>query len=49
MVKTEDIRKSYLPNDVKILFLGEAAPASGKFFYKGDQATSFTQKAFEKV
>jgi len=48
-VKIEDIRKNYLPDKVKILFVGESAPESGKFFYKGDLATTFTQKAFEKV
>ncbi len=49
MVDTEDIRRKYLPEKIKTLFVGESALANGKFFYKGDTATAYTQKAFEKA
>jgi hypothetical protein len=32
----EALRLSYKPEHIKILFVGESAPASGKFFYKGN-------------
>ena len=33
---TESIRLSYRPKRINVLFVGESAPASGKFFYKAD-------------
>jgi hypothetical protein len=33
---TESIRLSYRPQRITVLFVGESAPASGKFFYKAD-------------
>jgi hypothetical protein len=30
------LRKSYRPNPVRILFVGESPPASGRFFYQAD-------------
>ena len=35
-VARERLRRSYRPGRTKILFVGEAPPASGRFFYKGD-------------
>ena len=32
----EDIRSSFRPNEIRLLFVGESAPESGKFFYKRD-------------
>ena len=32
----ERLRKQYLPASVQILFVGEAPPASGRFFYQAD-------------
>jgi hypothetical protein len=32
----ERLRRSYRPNRVRVLFVGEAPPASGRFFYHAD-------------
>jgi hypothetical protein len=32
----EGLRKRYRPHSVRILFVGESPPASGRFFYQGD-------------
>lgn len=32
----ERLRLSYRPREVRVLFVGESAPASGKFFYAGN-------------
>jgi hypothetical protein len=32
----ENLRRRYRPDKVRILFVGEAPPASGRFFYQGD-------------
>ncbi len=32
----EKLRRRYRPDRVRILFVGEAPPVSGRFFYKGD-------------
>ncbi len=32
----ERLRKRYLPDPVRILFVGESPPASGRFFYQAD-------------
>jgi hypothetical protein len=32
----ERLRRQYLPARVRVLFIGESPPASGKFFYQGD-------------
>lgn len=34
--KRERLRRRYRPDHVSILFVGEAPPASGRFFYQGD-------------
>lgn len=46
--RIEALREEYRPPAIYTLFVAESAPASGKFFYRGD--TSFTrhmQNAFE--
>lgn len=45
----EEIRLSYKPERVKILFVGESAPAAGTFFYKADSLCGYTQRAFSQV
>jgi hypothetical protein len=45
----ELIRDLYRPAIIKLLFVGESAPVSGNFFYKGDSLTSHVQEAFEKA
>jgi hypothetical protein len=32
----EALRRSFLPKQVRILFVGESPPASGRFFYRAD-------------
>ncbi|HSS96052.1 MAG TPA: uracil-DNA glycosylase family protein [Terriglobales bacterium] len=32
----EQLRRRYRPDRVRVLFIGEAPPASGRFFYRGD-------------
>ena len=32
----EALRRSFQPSKVKLLFIGESPPASGRFFYSGD-------------
>jgi hypothetical protein len=32
----EQLRRRYLPGQVRLLFVGESPPASGRFFYKRD-------------
>src|SRR5947209_3437493 len=34
--KRETLRRRFLPRRVRILFVGESPPASGKFFYRAD-------------
>jgi hypothetical protein len=45
----ESLRESYKPEKIKILFVGESAPASGAFFYDGSPHTFTTniRKTFE--
>ena len=45
----EKLRKSYKPDRIKLLFIGESPPQSGNFFYNKGSLTSFTLRAFEKV
>lgn len=46
---TETLRKSYKPDQVKLLFIGESPPQRGNFFYDKGSLTSSTLRAFEKV
>ena len=34
--KREALRRAFLPEQVRILFIGESPPASGRFFYSGN-------------
>jgi len=45
--ETEQLRRSFKPRKVKLLFIGESAPCSGKFFYRESGMTGFTKRAFE--
>lgn len=45
----EEIRLTYKPERVKVLFMGESAPIAGTFFYKADSLCGYTQKAFAQV
>jgi hypothetical protein len=40
----EDLRKSYRPDLITTLFVGESAPASGRFFYSGDSSLFHAMK-----
>jgi len=43
----EDVRHSYKPGDIRVLFVGESPPSGGTFFYKADSNLSrYTQQAF---
>jgi hypothetical protein len=42
----EEVRLSYLPKKVNVLFIGESAPEAGNFFYLGDSLTLYTKEAF---
>ena len=41
----EAIRSQYRPTRITTLFVGESAPASGAFFYKGDTSMARNMKA----
>jgi hypothetical protein len=46
----ESIRKNYLPNTVRVLFVGESRPANGHFFYLADSPlVQYTRNAFSQV
>ena len=46
----ERARVKYKPKNVKILFVGESRPNSGKFFYLDDtNLYNYTKKAFEQL
>ena len=45
--ETERLRRSFRPRKVKILFIGESAPCSGKSFYRESGMTAYTKEAFE--
>jgi len=44
--EVERLRASYRPEKIKILFVGESAPAGGVFFYKG---TGQVHNEFQKI
>ena len=46
-MNTEALREQFRPRRVKLLFVAESPPASGKFFYDKGPMTRFTAKAFE--
>ncbi|MFL6446441.1 MAG: uracil-DNA glycosylase family protein [Bryobacteraceae bacterium] len=35
-LERERLRQSFLPSRIRLLFIGESPPASGRFFYSGD-------------
>lgn len=45
----EAARESFRPKQIRLLFIGESPPASGKFFYINSAMTTFTSYAFEKA
>jgi len=46
---TESLRIYYKPKAIKLLFIGESPPASGKFFYERSLMTTYTSRAFESA
>ena len=46
-MNTESIRKEFLPDQVKLLLVGESPPTCGGFFYVKSNMTAFTARAFE--
>jgi len=48
-IEIESLRESHKPEKIKILFVGESAPASGAFFYDGKKHSFTTniRKTFE--
>jgi hypothetical protein len=40
----EELRKSFRPGHITTLFVGESAPASGRFFYSGDSSLFHAMK-----
>jgi len=48
MNEIERIRQSFKPGNINVLLVGESAPVSGDFFYKGNSdLTTHTRTAFE--
>jgi hypothetical protein len=46
----ERLRRSYRPERVRLLFIGESPPASGRFFYRGDSGLyRAMREAFQAV
>jgi hypothetical protein len=46
----EKLRTSFLPREMRVLFVGESPPAGGTFFYKGDSILfDATRNAFLQV
>ena len=45
-MENEDIRIWFRPDEIRVLFVGESVPESGKFFYKGD---SQMYRYFERI
>ena len=45
----ENLRNTYKPDNIEVLFVGESRPKGGTFFYQGDSALyKETKKAFDK-
>jgi len=48
----EDVRASYKPDPIRVLFVGESRPASDHFFYIPDESKGlrhYTEEAFRRV
>ncbi|BCG46470.1 hypothetical protein GEOBRER4_n1265 [Citrifermentans bremense] len=48
-MSNEEIRRAYLPSNVRILLVAESPPSSCKFFYTGSGMTRHTRRAFENA
>jgi hypothetical protein len=49
-IAKERLRRSYRPTRVRVLFIGEAPPASGRFFYQADSGLYLAiRSAFAEV
>jgi len=46
MNDTERIRQSFKPDKIRILLIGESAPAGGQFFYTHSRMTRYVARAF---
>ncbi len=44
MNKLEELRKSFRPDAITTLFVGESAPDSGRFFYSGNSSLFYAMK-----
>jgi hypothetical protein len=49
LMDIEAVRRSYKPEKIRLLLVGESPPASGEFFYLKSNMTIYTSKAFEQV
>ncbi len=50
LCQRERLRRSYRPERVRLLFIGESPPASGRFFYRGDSGLyRAMREAFQTV
>jgi hypothetical protein len=47
LLSIEEIRLTYMPDKMTILFVGESAPTQGTFFYTKDSLCTYTREAFE--
>jgi len=47
MNNTEQLRQSFKPDNIRMLLVGESAPASGQFFYNQSRMTGYVTKAFK--
>ncbi len=48
----EEVREGYKPRSIRVLFVGESRPASGRFFYIPDDGKAlrhYTEQAFRAV
>ena len=46
----EELRHSYKPDQIQVLFVGESPPAGATFFYAGNSNLArYTQDAFAEV
>src|ERR1700683_2436418 len=44
MSNLEELRRSFRPRRITTLFVGESAPQSGKFFYRGNSSLFYAMK-----
>ncbi|MDV2504483.1 MAG: hypothetical protein RX318_11095 [bacterium] len=49
-ISLEELRFTFKPDPIRVLFIGESPPAGGTFFYKADSNLfRYTQEAFSNV